>query len=865
LSSILPNSLLAYCDSHQRCPISIALHSEASRIPAILSAMLPKTKHQPIDCYHCNLPVPDPGQFQLLVADNMHEFCCAGCMAVSETINGSGLSGYYRQRDLPALKPGDEAINDGNDFSGFDHATVQTGWVRNLDEKSCEATFLLIGIVCGACVWLIETYLQKIVGIRSAQINFSSNQMKLVWDPQLVKVSDIIQAVARIGYQAQPYTREARFRLLDAQRNQLLKRFGVAAALGMQVMVLSVALYSGEWFGIDENIATFLRRVSLLLTLPILVYSAKPFFKGAITSLRSGRAGMDVPISLGILLAFIASLWATVENSGEVYFDSIAMFVFFILGARYIELNTRIRGSRAMEPLTSAVPVVADRIVDNGSNNTQRIPVAELQSGDLVRVKPGSVIPVDGQIVEGASSFNESLLSGESHPLVKRVGESVIAGSINVEQAVTIRVNHTGDKTVLSSIQRLADKAALEKPRITQFAESIAGWFIAAVLLIALLLVARGIFADSPDWLATTIAVLIVSCPCALSLATPLALSAGSNAMIVKGLFVAHQHSLETLPKVNHVVFDKTGTLTNGELSLVQVQVLADPDAEQCTAIACALESQSDHPIAQSLTLYTQMTKIPTATDLKSFAGAGVSGKVENAGYYLGSFEFLREQNPRLHIDSTVLKECYQEDKISILLADQNQLLAVFMFSDEIKPGAIELIDYLHHLGINTTLLSGDRRQLVEHVAQQLGIDSVYAEYRPQQKAELLEQLIDAGDIVAMVGDGINDAPALNLAHLSVAVARDINLSSVNADMVMMNPHIEVLINAIDQARRTLWAIRQNVVWALLYNVSAIPLAIMGLVPPWLAAIGMSLSSVVVVLNSSRLLRLKSVPRSAIN
>lgn len=820
--------------------------------------MLPKTRRQPIECYHCNLPVPDAGQFQLSVADDVREFCCAGCMAVSDIINQSGLSGYYRQRALPAIRPTDETGSPDDAFAGFDHASVQAGWVHNLDEKTCEATFLLAGMNCGACVWLIETYLQKIAGIQSAQINFSNNQMKLVWHPQQVKVSDMMRAVARIGYQTQPYTREARYQLLDQQRNQLLKRLGVAAALGMQVMVLSVALYSGDWFGIDENIATFLRRVSLLLVLPIFAYSAKPFFKGAIDSLRSGRAGMDVPVSLGILLAFFASFWATVENSGEVYFDSIAMFVFFILGARYIELNTRIRGSRAMEPLTSAVPVIADKIVDQSSNNTQRVPVAELHSGDLVLVKPGSIIPVDGEIVEGASSFNESLLSGESHPLLKKVGDAVIAGSINVDQAVSIRVSQSGNETVLSSIQRLADKAAMEKPRITQIAEATAGWFIAAVLLVALVLAVSGIVGDNPDWLATTIAVLIVSCPCALSLATPLALSAGSNAMIEKGLFVARQHALETLARVDHVVFDKTGTLTDGNLSLVQVQALAGLDSGQCTVIAAALESQSNHPVAQSLRQHAQQMTTLSASDLTNFAGAGVCGRVQQIKYYLGSADFLREQNPLLKIDADVLQHWYQEDKISILLADRNRLLAVFMFSDEIKPGATGLIEALHRRGIRTSLLSGDRHQLVNYVAQQLGIDSVYSECRPQQKADILEQLIDEGDIVAMVGDGINDAPALSLAHLSVAVARDINLSSVDADIVMMNPHIEALTSAIDQARRSREVIRQNVIWALLYNFTAIPLAIMGLVPPWLAAIGMSLSSVVVVLNSSRLSRLKA-------
>ncbi len=671
-----------------------------------------------------------------------------------------------------------------------------------------------------------------------------------------------MQAIERIGYRAQPYTREARFKMLDQQRRQLLKQLGVSAALGMQIMVISVGLYTGDWYGMDADIATFLRRVSLLLVLPILIYSAKPFFRGTISSLRSGRAGMDVPISLGISLAFVASLWATIENSGDVYFDSIAMFVFFILAARYIELNTRINGSRAMEPLTSAVPLIADRRLNMAGNEVESIPVAELRSGDLVLVKPGAVVPVDGTIIDGASSFNEALISGESRPMLKKPGETVIAGSINIEQVVTVDVSQTGEHTVLSSIQQLADRASLEKPRITRLTEAVAGWFIAAILFIALLSVVFGLLSGNPDWLSRTIAVLVVSCPCALSLATPLALSAGSSAMISKGLFVARQHTLETLAKVDHLVFDKTGTLTNGELSLVRVETLGALDATQSTEIAAALESQSNHPIARSFMHHARQTKTVVVSDLKSVTGAGVSGRIDNTNYYLGSAEFIKQQNSRLEIDPLTMEDYFQVDKISILLADQNQLLAVFMFSDEIKPGAIDLIAYLHRQGIRTTLLSGDRRQLVEHVARQLGIDSIYAECRPQQKAEVLEQLIDSGDIVAMVGDGINDAPALSLAHLSVAVARDINLSSVNADMVMMNPHIETLINAISQARRTLSVIRQNVSWALLYNASAIPLALVGLVPPWLAAIGMSLSSVVVVLNSSRLLRLKPVEKA---
>jgi len=824
--------------------------------------MLTNTKLAQINCYHCSLPVPDAGRFQLPVADETREFCCAGCLAVSETIAGSGLLGYYRQRDLPAIKPDDEFATRADEYRGFDHEIVQAGWVKNNDDSSSEATFLITGINCAACVWLIETYLAGIQGIQSAQINFSNNLMKVEWNPQRLKVSDILQAVSRIGYQAQPYTREARYRLLDDQRGQLLKRLGVSAALGMQIMVISVALYAGDWFGIDVEIATFLKRVGLLLVLPIMIYSAKPLFKGAINSLRIGRAGMDVPISIGISLAFLASFWAIVENTGEVYFDSIAMFVFFILGARYIELNTRINGSRAMESLTAALPAIASRLQDDV---TEKVPVAELWPGDLVLVNPGSVIPVDGLIVEGLSSFNESLLSGESLPVDKQIGESVIAGSINIGQPVTIRVSRTGEQTVLSSIQQLADNAAMDKPRITQFAESTAGWFISAVLLIALISLLSGLLGDDPDWLSRTIALLVVSCPCALSLATPLALSAGSSSLVARGLFVARQHALETLARVDHVVFDKTGTLSNGELSLVQVKTFAGLDTNQCTAIAAALESQSDHPIARSVNLKAQDISIPRAIDVHHHAGAGISGQIDKRSYYMGSAEFLIEQNAQLKFESTLLQDSEQLDKIIVFLADQQQLLAAFVFSDEIKPGAFELVDYLHRQGIRTTLLSGDRRELVEHVAQQLRIESFHAECRPQQKTEVLEQLIEKGDIVAMVGDGINDAPALSLAHLSIAVARDINLTSVNADMVMMNRHIEEIIPAIVQARRTRRVIRQNVVWAILYNFTAIPLALAGLVPPWLAAIGMSLSSVVVVLNSSRLLKLKAKPATGNN
>ena len=824
-------------------------------------------------CFHCGLPVITAGEFVDIQGNEPRQFCCAGCMAVASVISGAGLERYYRLRDAPGQKPDQQ---EQDEYVVFDNDLLQKTWVRKTGED-CQAQFLVDGISCAACVWLIENWLTRLPGIKSADINFSTNRLALEWDPRQIRVSEILQEIHKIGYQALPYTREARIELLDRQRSLLLKRLGVAAALGMQVMVISVALYAGDWFGMDPAIAGFLKKVNLLLVIPVLLYSARPFFQGAWRSLKTRSPGMDLSVSLGIGLAFLGSLWATIYQRGDVYYDSVVMFVFFLLAARYLELSSRIKGSRLMEPLASIVPATATRIVGIGDGaSTRNVAVAELTRDDRVLVGLGQVVPADGIILNRQSRFDESLLTGESVPVPRKMGDQVLAGSINIEQPVTIRITSRPGDTVLSSILRLADLANISKPRITRLAERISGWFVLSIISVATLVAARGIWAGDSQWLPVTIAILVVTCPCALSLATPLALVAGANSLMHHGVYVVSSHALETLNRVNHFVFDKTGTLTLGEPDVDQVYPLASVDREQCLMIAASLEQGSSHPLGKSLLRAAQHLQLRFARDATFYPGCGLCASLDDTSpgdkstgtaspdsespatrtYCLGSIDFIRSRMNRLSwrsLERDFQRKVNDEEQPAIVLAGTDGPVAVITFTDKIRTGAGEFISYLKRQHIPSCLMSGDRDAPARSVADRLGIEEVHSSCKPKHKLCLLDQLIDQGKIVAMVGDGINDAPAMSKAHLAIALARNINLASANADMVLANSDLGVLIAARRVAQKTFAIIRQNIAWALLYNTCAIPAALLGYVPPWLAGIGMSLSSVIVVLNASRL------------
>ncbi len=811
-----------------------------------------ETQSSAVACYHCSLSVPAPGEFSSFSSGETQDFCCAGCMAITKLIESGGLEHYYTSREQPGTKP-DSDLADIYDI--YDKQAMQSGWVER-DTSVHSGELLIEEIRCAACVWLIESWLTKLPGVESAYVSLSNARLTVTWSPERLKVSEIFRHLYKIGYTARPYTQANKELLLSKQRDDLLKRLGIAGVFGMQVMVLSIALYAGNWFGIEQQFRSFLTRVNLLLVLPILLYAAKPFFENAWRSIKAKSIGMDIPVSIGLSLAFVGSGWATISNTGSTYFDSIAMFVFFLLGARYLELTARIKGSSAMDSLANAVPEYATCYPDKNLNKSP-IPIAtgELKVGDYVLIKPGAVSPADGIILDQASTFDESLLTGEHHALLRSVGDQVLSGSINIEQAVSIRVNRSPDGTALSSIMRLAKQSNQGKPKISLIAERTASWFILAVLLTASIVAISGIINGADNWLETTIAVLVVTCPCALSLATPLAITASINSLMKRGVYVANQHAIETMSKVDHIIFDKTGTITNGKLQLTHVDTSSSLSSDACLRIAASLEQYSEHPIAKSL-IQAHEKELLETSDIHIKTGFGLSGTINNIRYSLGSYEYILTQLDKPHDEPTtrqISKKLGANHQSVVLLCSSSEVLAMFMMEDHVRRGAHSLVSYLVDRDIEMSIQSGDRTETVATIASQLNIKAYKGNCKPDQKLAQVNQLIEQGKAVCMVGDGINDTPALSGAHLSVAYADKVNLAAANADVILTNSSISTLQLTHAFSLKTANIIRQNITWALLYNLCAVPAAVMGFVPPWLAGIGMSLSSAIVVINASRL------------
>jgi Cu2+-exporting ATPase len=597
----------------------------------------------------------------------------------------------------------------------------------------------------------------------------------------------------------------------------------------------------------DESIRHFLRWVSLLITLPVIFYSSLPFFRAAWRDLKRGRPGMDVPVSLAIALAFSISAWYTWRGGGEVYFDSVTMFTFFLLSSRFLEMTARHRAGQISEGLARILPATATRLDRDGRE--QIVVLAELVPGDQVLIRPGDTVPADGRVLEGNSSVDESLLSGESMPIGKTAGELLVGGSVNVESPLIMRVEKVGSDTVLSSIVRLLDRAQTEKPHVARLADRVAAWFVAGILLIAAGVAVWWWQQDPDRVLPITLAVLVVTCPCALSLATPTAITAATGSLTRLGLLATRGHALETLARATHVVFDKTGTLTYGQLRLVAVRPQRGLDEQRCLEVAAALERGSEHPVGQALR--KAASGLLKAEALQNTPGKGIEGYVEGVRYRLGKPEFVAA------LSHTFLAIEERDPAVSLVaLGDEHHLLAWFQFADALRPDAAETVASLRNMGLEVLLLSGDRPDSVATIARQLGIQVAEGGLLPADKLARIKVLQAQGAVMAMVGDGINDAPVLAAAQVSIAMGTGTVIAHTAADFILISEHLSTLVQGLNKARLTLRIIGENLAWAILYNVVALPLAAVGWIAPWMAALGMSLSSLLVVANA---LRLKSV------
>ncbi|MDC7717610.1 heavy metal translocating P-type ATPase [Vogesella sp. DC21W] len=802
-------------------------------------------------CFHCSLPIPAGQAFPIRYRERTEQACCAGCQAVAQTIIDSGLADYYEHRTAEQRQAEPVPAELLQQMQLYDNEALQHSFVHVEDEHIREASLMLEGITCAACVWLNEHHVRKLPGVLSVDINYATHRARVRWDVRQLKLSQILEAISAIGYRAHPYDASRQEALHQKERKTALNRLWVAGLSMMQVMMYAYPVYMAPDGEIESQWLWMLHWSSFVLTLPVVLYSAIPFYRGTWRDLKRGRVGMDTPVTIGILTAFLASLWALLNKIEHgVYFDSVSMFIFLLLGGRYLESMARRKTGEATEKLVKLIPAFAHAVPGWPQDQAQQeVAVSQLAVGDVVLVKPGETIPCDGDILEGHSSVDEALLTGESTPITKQAGDSVIAGSVNQASPLLLRLSRTGSDTRLAGIVRLMDQALAEKPRLAELADRYAVWFVTVLLLAAAATYIGWSLAGSQEHaLWVTVAVLVVSCPCALSLATPAALTAATGHMAQLGILTTRGHALETLARISDVVFDKTGTLTHGRMQLLASHGFSHPNAGQALAIAAALEQGSEHPIARALLHATADSALPACGQRSNQPGQGVEADITGQRWRLGRPAFVAGLS-----GSFSLPDELPASATIIALGDARGVAAVFAIGDQVRDDSAALIRALQARGLRVHLLSGDADKAVASLASQLHIADYRAAATPEDKLAYVSQLQQGGARVLMVGDGVNDAPVLARADVSLAMGGGTDVARASGDMVLMGDELGRLPQALGLAARSMHIIRQNLAWAALYNLVALPLAMAGWVTPWLASLGMALSSLLVVSNALRL------------
>lgn len=706
---------------------------------------------------------------------------------------------------------------------------------------SMESWIAIEGMYCPACSLNVEDALSSCAGVQSVEVNGGTGTARVTWLPGEGKPSEWWRALQRAGYGAAPagdvFTSAPRRR---AQR-MLLWRWLVAGFCMMQVMMYAVPAYIAEPGEITPDIESLLRWASWLMTLPVVAFSCWPFFRSAWRDLKHWRVGMDVPVALGLAIAFAASTAATFDPhsviGSEVWFDSITMFVFFLLSGRLLEARLRDRTAGALEALARRLPDTIERRRADGS--FERVGVRRLAAGDVIRVLAGEVVPADGEVIEGLGALDESLLTGESRAVARGEGDAVVAGSHNLSRTIVVRVTRCGEATRFAEIVALMERASMDKPRAAQVADRIATPFLIGVIAASAVAAAWWWSAGPAHALGVAVAVLIVTCPCALSLATPAAALAAAGALARRGILVRRLQSLEACADVDTVVFDKTGTLTDSNLAVTAIRTRERIDAAHALALAGALAQSSLHPVSRAVARAAGAHGLH-ASGVREVAGLGVEGDVQGEHLKLGSAAFC-DAPPQTSSASEVH------------LANGTGWLATFELDEDLRADAPAAVAALQKLGTQVQLLSGDHAQAVERLALRTGIPDAFAQQTPEDKLAHIVAMQSQGRRVAMVGDGMNDGPVLARADVSIAIGHAVPLAQAKSDFLVPGAQLGAVPRLVRHARRTRRIMRENLAWAAAYNIVCVPLAALGFMPPWLGGLGMAASSLVVVLNASRL------------
>jgi Cu2+-exporting ATPase len=744
-----------------------------------------------------------------------------------------------------------------NAYQALDDAEVQAQFSRPAGKPHQVESWLLVeGMSCANCALGIERRLAARPGVIAINVNAAAGRARLVWDAQQVRLSTLFADIAALNYQPFPVQRIAADLTRRDERRKALWRLFVAGFCMMQVMMYAAPAYFAEPGDITPDMAALLKWASCVLSLPVLLFSATPFFANAWRDLRARRVGMDVPVALGIVITFVASTASLVHGGGETYFDSLTMFVFFLLGGRYLETLARGKVAASLESLTTRLPDSVERLTNwPASQAAQRVVLHQLRVGNVLRVAVGQAFPGDGVVLDGSSGVDEALLTGEGRPIGKTTGDSVVAGSYNLDAPLIVRVERLGAESRFGEIVALMARAAGEKPRLAALADRYASKFLVGVLLLAALAGIAWYFIDPARVVWVAVSVLVVTCPCALSLATPAAVLATSGLLARRGVLVAHPAALEALGEAGRVVFDKTGTLTHEQLSLTSLEMLrAGVDRDWVLTLAAAMESGSLHPIARALARALQRAATdlpaPTLSAMREVRGAGVEAAADGHVYRLGNAAFAWPQG--------ATRQAGNDDVLTSLLADEQGPIACLQFGERLRDDAVAAVGALHQQQVAVSVLSGDREASVRAVALQAGIVDARGAQTPESKLAVVtawQSAEGAARRIVMVGDGINDGPVLSRADVSIVMGSGAPLSQSDADLVLLSNRLADVPFAIAAARRMARVVKQNISWAVGYNVICVPLAMFGLLPPWLAGLGMAGSSLLVVLNALRLAR----------
>lgn len=785
------------------------------------------------NCWHCGEALPPGVDIRARVAGANRSMCCQGCLAAAEWIEQLGLADYYAMRAAPGHKPDAEA---GASHDAWQNADNARHVVRDLGGGLRESLLLVDGIRCTACVWLIERSLSAVAGVVSVQVNAVAQRARVTWRDSRVNLSQLLERIARTGYRALPLDARGLDDLRRLESRDALKRLLVAGFGTMQAMMFASVIYvAGST--IEPSTRELLRWLGLLVATPVVFYSARTFFVGAWRSLAARRVGMDVPVALAVAAVYIASLIEAWRGSGEVYFDSISMFVFFLLAGRYLEMRARHRARDLTDSLARLTPPFADRQCEGGF---QRVGIHELRAGDCVRVAEGGIVPADGVLLGEHCRVDEALLSGESAPVKKKRGDALIAGSVLEDGPVLLRVERVGADTALAGIAALVGRAHAERPRLQVAGELAAGRFVARVLALTALTAIGWAVVDPTRAFSAAVAVLVISCPCAFALAVPAAFTRALGALARRGVLVVRPDAIQALAESTHALFDKTGTLTEATLSLADVQSVGS--SRDALRLAATLARQSRHPVARAIAASDAGVDDAEVTQVATHAGLGVSATVSGRALRLGRGDFAMAGKP---VPAAL------ED--AVLLADDEGPIAAFRVSERLRADAGAALDALRAQQMTVVIASGDTASKVASIAERVKVDTWRARAMPADKLAWLAELRAGGARVLAVGDGINDAPVLAGADVSIALAEGAELTQASSDIVLTGGRLDVIAHARDIARQTLAIVRQNQRWALVYNLSAVPLAALGFIPPWLAAVGMSLSSLGVILNALRI------------